>query len=336
MSENNDIKDEQRDQRPLEAPSVHHHHHHHHHRRRKMMKKAFWWTFGILLFFVVFFAGVAWRNLKVTTSNMYNSGGITKQRNADKVLAEKRPVSILLLGTDTGALGRNYKGRTDTMMIMTLNPQKKTTTIVSLPRDMKVNLPGYPDESPAKINAAYTYGGVKESVKVVHQHFDIPIDYYVLVNMGGLEKAINQVGGVDVKSPLTFTYGGVSFKKGTTYHLNGTNALKFSRMRYDDPQGDYGRQQRQRLIITALLKKSVSYKTVLNQKFLQSISSSSQTDLTFNNMMTLAKNYRQARAKVVQDHAQGRSQDDDGQSFEVVPSAEQERITDLLQNSLKN
>ena len=300
------------------------------------MKKAFWWTFGILLFFVVFFAGVAWRNLKVTTSNMYNSGGITKQRNADKVLAEKRPVSILLLGTDTGALGRNYKGRTDTMMIMTLNPQKKTTTIVSLPRDMKVNLPGYPDESPAKINAAYTYGGVKESVKVVHQHFDIPIDYYVLVNMGGLEKAINQVGGVDVKSPLTFTYGGVSFKKGTAYHLNGTNALKFSRMRYDDPQGDYGRQQRQRLIITALLKKSVSYKTVLNQKFLQSISSSSQTDLTFNNMMTLAKNYRQARAKVVQDHAQGRSQDDDGQSFEVVPSAEQERITDLLQNSLKN
>ena len=335
MSENNDIKDEQRDQQPLEAPSVHHHHHHHH-RRRKMMKKAFWWTFGILLFFVVFFAGVAWRNLKVTTSNMYNSAGITKQRNADKVLAEKRPVSILLLGTDTGALGRNYKGRTDTMMIMTLNPQKKTTTIVSLPRDMKVNLPGYPDESPTKINAAYTYGGVKESVKVVHQHFDIPIDYYVLVNMGGLEKAINQVGGVDVKSPLTFTYGGVSFKKGTTYHLNGTNALKFSRMRYDDPQGDYGRQQRQRLIITALLKKSVSYKTVLNQKFLQSISSSSQTDLTFNNMMTLAKNYRQARAKVVQDHAQGRSQDDDGQSFEVVPSAEQERITDLLQNSLKN
>lgn len=315
---------------------VHRHHHHHHRHHRRHVWRIFWSVVGILVLIAIFFGGVAWHNLKSTTGNMYNSAGITKTRDANKVLAQKRPVSILLLGTDTGALGRDYKGRTDTMMIMTLNPQKKTTTIVSLPRDMKVDLPGYPDESPAKINAAYTFGGVKESVKVVHQHFNIPIDYYVLVNMGGLEKAINQVGGVDVKSPLTFTYGGVSFKKGTTYHLNGKNALKFSRMRYDDPQGDYGRQQRQRLIITALLKKSISYKTVLNRQFLKSIADSSQTDLTFKNMVTLAKDYRQANAKVVQDHAQGRGQNDDGQDFEVVPSSEQERVTTLLQNSLNN
>lgn len=127
----------------------------------------------------------------------------------------------MLLGTDTGALGRDYKGRTDTIMIMTLNPKTKTTTIVSLPRDMKVNLPDYPQYSPAKINAAYTYGGVKESINTIQEHFNIPIDYYVLVNMGGLEKAINQVGGVDVKSPLTFDYEGYRFEKGETYHMNG-------------------------------------------------------------------------------------------------------------------
>lgn len=340
MSQNNDNKDQLAGQSVAGEQSLHHHHrhhhHHHHHRRRRMMKKVFWWTLGILLFLVLFFAGVAWHNLKVTTNNMYNSAGITKQRDADKVLAQKRPVSILLLGTDTGALGRNYKGRTDTMMVMTINPQKKTTTIVSLPRDMRVDLPGYPDESPAKINAAYTFGGVKESVKVVHQHFEIPIDYYVMVNMGGLEKAINQVGGVDVTSPLTFTYGGASFKKGKTYHLNGSNALKFSRMRYDDPQGDYGRQQRQRLIIVALLKKSASYKSVLNRQFLKSVADSSQTDLTFKNMITLARDYRGARAKVVQDHAQGKGRNIDGQDFEVVSNTEQERVTTLLQNSLKN
>lgn len=220
---------------------VHRHHHHRHHRRHRGWK-IFWWCCGILVLVALFFAGVAWHNLKATMGDMYNSAGITKSRDANKVLAERKPVSILLLGTDTGALGRNYKGRTDTMIIMTLNPQKKTTTIVSLPRDMKVNLAAYPDDSPAKINAAYTYGGVKESVKTVQKHFDIPIDYYyVLVNMGGLEKAINQVGGVDVKSPLTFDYEGVHFQKGQTYHLNGSNALKLSRMRYDDPQGDYGR-----------------------------------------------------------------------------------------------
>lgn len=314
----------------------HHSHHHRHHHHHRTITKFFWWTFGILLFLAIFFAGVAWHNLKVTTNNMYNSAGITKQRNANRVLNQKRPVSILLLGTDTGALGRNYKGRTDTMMVMTLNPKKKTTTIVSLPRDMKVKLPGYPEESPAKINAAYTFGGVKESVKVVNQHFEVPIDYYVLVNMGGLEKAINQVDGVNVTSPLTFTYEGATFKKGKTYHLTGSQALKFSRMRHEDPQGDYGRQQRQRLVIAALLKKSTSYKSVLNRQFLKSISDSSQTDLTFKNMRTLVKDYRQTTKKVIQDHAQGKSVTYDGESFEVVPNTEQERITTLLRNSLKN
>ena len=332
---NQSPSDEQRE--PLNTAVEHHHrrHHHRHHRRHRGWK-VFWWVVGGVVLVALFFAGVAWHNLKMTTNDMYNSAGITKSRNAAKILDEKKPVSILLLGTDTGALGRDYKGRTDTMMIMTLNPQKKTTTIVSLPRDMKVNLPDYPEDSPAKINAAYAFGGVKESIKTVQQHFNVPIDYYVLVNMGGMEKAINQVGGVDVKSPLTFDYEGAHFQKGKTYHLNGSNALKFSRMRYDDPQGDYGRQQRQRIVIMALLKKSVSYKTVLNRSFLKSVSNSSQTDLTFNDMVKLAQNYRDTNAKIVQDHAQGRGQNENGQAFEVVPTSEQQRITNLIQNSLKN
>lgn len=333
--ENNQYPSDER-REAMDAGAQQHHHRHHRHHRRHGGWKIFWWVVGVLVLVALFFAGVAWHNLKTTTNDMYNSAGITKSRNAAKVLDEKRPVSILLLGTDTGALGRDDKGRTDTMMIMTLNPQKKTTTIVSLPRDMKVNLPGYPEDSPAKINAAYTFGGVKECVKTVQEHFNIPIDYYVLVNMGGMEKAINQVGGVDVKSPLTFDYEGAHFQKGKTYHLNGSNALKFSRMRYDDPQGDYGRQQRQRIVIMALLKKSVSYKTVLNRSFLKSVSNSSQTDLTFNDMLKLAQNYRGTNAKIVQDHAQGRGQNEDGQAFEVVPTSEQQRITNLLQNSLKN
>ena len=268
-----------------------------------------WKIFGWLVLIVAVIAGIyaflAWHNVKVTTNQMFNSSGATRQRDAQKVLDQRRPVSILLLGTDTGALGRSYKGRTDTVMVMTINPQKQQTTIVSIPRDMKVNLPGYPEDSPAKINAAYTFGGVKETINVVQKHFNIPIDYYVLVNMGGLKQAINQVGGVTVTSPLTFDYEGSHFEKGETYHLNGATALKFSRMRYDDPQGDYGRQQRQKLIIEALLKKSVSYKTVLNQAFLKSISHNSKTDLTFDDMLQLARHYRKATKNIRQDHAQG-------------------------------
>lgn len=302
----------------------------HQHRGRKI--------FGIIVVIIVIIAGIyafmAWRNVKVTTNNMFNSSGASRQRDAQKVLDQRRPVSILLLGTDTGALGRSYKGRTDTVMIMIINPQTNKTTLVSIPRDMKVNLPGYPEDSPAKINAAYTYGGVKETINVLQKHFNIPIDYYVLVNMGGLKQAINQVGGVNVTSPLTFDYEGSHFTKGQTYHLDGAEALKFSRMRYDDPQGDYGRQQRQKLVIKALLKKSVSYKTVLNQQFLRSISHNSKTDLTFNNMLQLARHYRKATRNISQDHAQGEGESDDGQAFEVVPKDEQQRVSNVLRKSL--
>lgn len=308
----------------------HHHDERPHHRGRKI--------FGVLVAIIVVIAGIyaflAWHNVKVTTNSMFNSSGATRQRDAQKVLDQRRPVSILLLGTDTGALGRSYKGRTDTVMIMTINPQTQKTEIVSIPRDMKVNLPGYPEDSPAKINAAYTFGGVKETINVIQKHFNIPVDYYVLVNMGGLKQAINQVGGVTVTSPLTFDYEGSHFEKGETYHLNGATALKFSRMRYDDPQGDYGRQQRQKLIVMALLKKSVSAKTVLNQGFLKSISHNSKTDLTFNDMLQLARHYRKATKNISQDHAQGEGENVDGQAFEVVPQDEQQRISNLLRRSL--
>lgn len=313
----------------------HHHHHHHHHRRKRLGLKILWSFIGLLVILALIFAGVAWRNVHVATDNMYSESGAKTYRNADKVLKQGRPINILLLGTDTGALGRDYKGRTDTIMMMTLNPQKKTTTIVSLPRDMKVNLPGYAEYSPAKINAAYTYGGVKETINTVQKYFNVPIDYYVMVNMGGLEKAINQVGGVSVTSPLTFDYEGYSFKKGQTYHMNGAKALAFSRMRYDDPQGDYGRQERQRLVITALMKEAASYKSVLNQKFLNSIADQSKTNLTFSDMTTLAMKYRKANGKVVSDHAQGHGDSEGGESFEVVPTSEMQRVSDEVRDALQ-
>lgn len=325
---------EQIDNRQLHHKHHHRRHHHRHHMSKPM--KVFWWVIGILCACILVFAGIAWHNLSVTSIDMYSKSGANVKRNASQVLAAKKPVSILLLGTDTGDLGRTDKGRTDTIMLMTLNPKTKTTTIVSLPRDMKVNLPGYPQYSPSKINAAYTYGGVKETINTVQKQFDVPVDYYLLVNMGGVKKAIDQVGGVDVVSPISFSFGGDTFKKGKSYHLNGAEALNFSRMRYEDPNGDYGRQQRQRLVIAALLKKSISYKTVLNHKFLNSIANSSQTDLSLHNMMQLVLNYRSARKHIVQDYADGNNNSEGGTSFQVVSQSEKQRIRNLLQNSLNN
>ncbi|BAP84812.1 transcriptional regulator [Paucilactobacillus hokkaidonensis JCM 18461] len=308
----------------------HHRHHHRHHRVRNTILIIV----GLLVVVGGVFAAIAWKNLASTTNDMYQSSGADKQRNASKVLSDKKPVSILLLGTDTGDLGRDDKGRTDTIIVMTINPKTKKTTMTSLPRDMKVNLPDYPQYSPAKINAAYAYGGIKETINTVQTYLKVPIDYYVLVNMGGLKKAINQVGGVNVTSPLTFSYNGSSFTEGKSEHMNGETALNFSRMRHEDPQGDYGRQTRQRLVITALLRESISYKTVLNTKFLNSISSQSKTDLTKSQMTKLALSYRNADKTVKSDHAQGTSQMIGGQSFEVVSSTEKQRVSNVIRDNL--
>lgn len=288
----------------------------------------------ILLLLICGLGIMAFGNLKNATSKMYAQSNANDTRNPSAILEAHKPVSILLLGTDTGALGRNYKGRTDTMMVMTLNPQTHKTTIVSIPRDMEVNFPDYPQYSPAKINSAYTYGGVREAVNTVEDHFNIPIDFYVLINMGGLEKAINDVGGVTVTSPLTFSYGGSNFVKGQAEHMNGKTALNFARMRHQDPLGDYGRQERQRLVITALLKKSISPLTILNKSFLDSISSQVKTDLTFNDMRILALNYRGATKNVKSTYVQGTSETIDGLDFQVVSTQERQAISDLIRKSL--
>lgn len=318
----------------VDEPQEPHRHHHHHHHKRHTVRNVVLVIIGVLVIAGGAFAAVAWKNISSMTSGMYQSSGATKQRNAAAVLSGKKPVSILLLGTDTGDLGRDYKGRTDTMIIMTINPKTKKTTMTSIPRDMYVNLPDYPKYSPAKINAAYAFGGVKESINVVQKEFNVPIDYYVLVNMGGLKKAINQVGGVDVTSPLTFTYNGSSFTAGKSEHMNGQTALNFSRMRYDDPKGDYGRQERQRLVITALLRKSISYKTVLNKSFLDSISNESKTDMMFSQMTKLALNYRNAAKTVKSDNVQGTGKMISGQSFQMVSTSERQAASNNIRDNL--
>ncbi|WP_338434105.1 LCP family protein [Ligilactobacillus saerimneri] len=308
-------------------------------RPRHPKKKHHWgrWFFGVLGILViigVFFAGKAWMNVRNATSKMYTPTGATSSAELSSKLRDSEPVSFLLMGTDTGALGRSYKGRTDTMILMTVNPKKKKTTLVSIPRDMRVNLANDPENSPAKINAAYTYGGVKEAINTVKNYFRVPIDGYLLVNMGGLEKAIDQVGGITVTSPLTFSYDGYSFVKGQATTMNGAKALAFSRMRHEDPQGDYGRQQRQRMVIMALLKESASYKSILNNDFLDSVSDMAQTDLTMSNMTQLAVHYRGSVGNVKSDHAQGQSISINGVSYEEVSLTERHRVSDELRQSL--
>ncbi len=172
-------------------------------------------------------------------------------------LMVRKKFAVLLMGTDTGALDRTEKmGNTDTIILAVVNPEKKRYTLMSIPRDTMAQMVGSNQFRVEKINAAYSLGGARMSMASVSKLINVPIKYYALVNMGGIMKMIRYVGGINIRPTLSFEYGGYIFKKDKLTHMGGAGALAYSRMRYDDPQGDYGRQQRQRQVITTLIKKS--------------------------------------------------------------------------------
>lgn len=306
----------------------------HRNKRSHSLRNAFLIFILLLVFGGAAYGMSMYRGVKNSVNSSFKSSGVENKQNLSKKLSEKKPISILLMGTDTGALGRDYKGRTDTMMIVTINPATNKTTMTSIPRDTAVNIPGFEDDSPAKINAAYTFGQAKTSIQTVQKMLNIPIDFYALINMGGMKKVVEEIGGIDITPTITFKYNGFTYIKGKKTHMNGKKALGYSRMRYDDPQGDYGRQKRQRDVLMAIIRESGSISTLLNQKFVSSLASQSQTDLTFDNLKVLAKGYRKATENVSQYHLQGAGKTVQNQSMEVMSKNELQRVTDIIRKGL--
>lgn len=325
---------------------VHHHHHHRHHRRKKHVGRIIAIVIGVIVLGVALAAGYVYRNMRSATTAMYNPVSKTTKsnsgRNLSDLLDQKKPINLLLLGVDTGADGRktsSYKGLTDLMAFVTINPSSKKTSVITIARDSRVNLPDYPQYSPIKLNSAYSLGGVSETIKTLDKYYSVPIDGYALVNWGSTMKIITKMGGVDVTSPLTFNNMGYSFEKGKTYHLSGQKALAFVQLRHGDPRQDYGRQERERLVLMAALKKSMSYQTILNSKFMNSLGNSVQTDITMGEMVDIALNYRKATDNVVSDYAQGTSSEIDNQKYgdmevEIMSTKERQRISNKIRNEL--
>jgi len=311
-----------------------HQHEHEHHRKHHIFRNTILTIIIVLVVGAGAFAAVKYHNLKSAVDTTYKGAGINKSRNASSEIQYKKPISILIMGTDTGALGRTYKGRTDTMMLVTMNPKTDKTTITSIPRDTGVTIPGYKKEAPSKINAAYAFGSAGTAIKTVQNLLNVPVDFYALMNMDGMEKVVNAVDGVTITPSMSFKYSGYTFTKDQETHMNGKKALAYSRMRYDDPKGDYGRQTRQREVIMAIMSKAGSVSTLLNANFLNSLSKQMQTDLSFDDLVAIAKNYRGVKKTVQQTHLQGTGHNVDGQSMEIIANKELQRVTNINRSNL--
>lgn len=264
-------------------------------------KKAKWKRvilFGLVLLLIT--GGILgfniFRTVSKSVNHMYKPLDIDlKQPSKQPSFASQDPISILLLGVDErpGDIGRS-----DTMVVITVNPETETSTMVSVPRDTRAFISS--KNTYNKINAAYAYGGIEETVQTIEQFLNIPINYYVKVNMDGFKDIVDAVGGVTVNNPFAFTLEGVHIPKGKQ-HINGEVTLKYARMRKEDPRGDFGRQQRQREVIDQIIHEGSRLNSLADyKKILKALEKNVQTNLTMDQMIAIQRSHKGAAKNIKQ------------------------------------
>ena len=307
-------------------------------RADKYQKKRKWpkvvgITFLLLLLAGAGYAYSIYHSLSKTAETMNEEIDRPKsdKRTEEVKFDKKHPFSVLLLGVDER---EGDKGRSDTMIVVTVNPHEKTTKMLSIPRDTLVNIVGKGYED--KINHAYAFGGVEMAMDTVEEFLDIPIDYYAKINMEGFKDIVNAVGGVTVNNDFAFTYGGVTFNEGKI-SMDGEEALIYSRMRKQDPRGDFGRQARQRQVIQAVIKEGASVSSLWNYgDIFGAIGNNVKTNLTLDEMVDIQKNYKSATKDISQSQISGEGQMINNGTqdiyYYVVPEEERQKV----QNDLKD
>lgn len=266
---------------------------------------------------------------------------------SSNAIEKEEPFSVLMMGVDTGSAGRAdpWEGNSDTMILVTVNPKTNKTTMTSLERDILVDLAdGDEEENQAKLNAAYASGGTKKALQVVGDLLDIDIDYYMQVNMQGLVDLVDAVDGIEVTNNFDFPISIEANEPDYTatvepgkHHINGDQALVYARMRYDDPEGDYGRQKRQREVIKKVTAKLLNMSSSISnyQKILKAVSSNMKTDidLTSNNISNLL-NYSDAIRNVKSYQLRGNDAEINGGSYQITDKKHLMKIQNRIKKQL--
>ncbi|MFV0557808.1 MAG: LCP family protein [Enterococcus sp.] len=290
---------------------------------------------GVLVLILIVTGAVTKFYLDVSHSVHNTYEAVERQKTSQKNtidFTEREPFSVLLLGVDTGELGRTEQGRSDAMMVATVNPAKGKTTFVSIARDTYVDIVGYGTTD--KINHAYAFGGAGMAMDTVESYLGIPIDHYAVVNMKGIKELVDAVGGIEVLNEQQFENLGHTYDFGKI-SLTSDNVLGYTNMRYDDPNGDYGRQARQRQILKAIAQSLLTIDGVGKyQEILNAMEGNLKTDLSFAEMETIALEYRPAFQEIKQDQLQGTGFMQYGVSYQTISTEELTRVQDELKDQL--
>ncbi|MBP2637409.1 MAG: lytR 2 [Firmicutes bacterium] len=215
-------------------------------------------------------------------------GTFQKARRAGaEVVGLPHKVNILVMGVDERS---DDVGRSDTMMVVTVDTSTKQVSLLSIPRDTRVKIPGLGWD---KINHAFANGGHKLSLKTVEDLLGIPMDYYVLINFAAFNKIVDAVGGVTIDVEKRMYYEDpydnliIDLDPGEQ-KLDGRTAIKY--VRYRDEEGDIGRISRQQKFIKAMLSE-VASPFILPRvpSIIREVNAAVTTDMTTADMLKLAK-----------------------------------------------
>jgi LCP family protein required for cell wall assembly len=195
------------------------------------------------------------------------------------------PLNVLVLGVDTRPDNEEMGSRTDTIMLVQVVPKRGDVKLLSIPRDLFVEVePGEKD----RINAAYNYGGIDETIAAVENYSGLSIDHYATIDFEGFEKVIDAMGGVRVdvgegQFPEKFRMGE------DVQRLNGHKALIYARYR-GTAGADLDRMQRQRELVAALRSEALRWNTVKTlPDIMEVMNENVATDLDFDAAMTLGQ-----------------------------------------------
>lgn len=254
----------------------------------------------VLIVVPIVFATLLFKTSQDAFESSQDSKNANRQSNLrdNKVNPEEQPISILFLGIDDND-GRRKKGqdaehsRSDAMILTTFSQSKHQIRMLSIPRDTISYIPkvGYYD----KITHAHAYGGPIAAMDSVEATMNVPVDYYVRVNMKAFVEAVNELGGIyydvpyDLNEPNTDDTGKIKIKKGYQ-KLNGDEALAVARTRHHD--SDLKRGQRQMELIKILFQKAQEVDSIDKlDNVIQIVGKNAKHNLTNSEIKALAKMY---------------------------------------------
>lgn len=231
-------------------------------------------------------------NMNLDLKELYNfSVTIGEVNTVKEVDVTATSFNIYIAGGDSYGSIDNVSN-TDVNMVVSVDPVNKEILLTSIPRDYYINLPSYGTEAYDKLTHV-GYFGIAESILAIENLLDININYYVKVNFSTVEKVVDAIGGIDVYSDYSFrenAFGEYYFVKGIN-HLNGREALAFSRERKSFADGDVQRVKNQQKVLETIIDKITSSTTLITNfsDILDSISDSFSTNMDSKSISKLVK-----------------------------------------------